>query len=289
MGNKQLGGIGQPATVHTSIFDAKGDLLAARGNDVVTTVPIGTDGQVLTADSATDSGLGWATPAAAGITATGTEAATTTDVLARRVTGDTSDRFVLNADGSIDYSDGSAAVALGLSVRASNTTLGLGAGDTISGGVSNTCIGNLAGTALSSGVTNTVVGAAAAPTLNIGGTNTLIGAACDAADGNTNNAVALGYQSVVASNATALGAGTIASAAGSIAIGRDSTGAAALAGAVNGAVIGTALTTLSVGNPGGGAGAWMLGIFRAGAVALDAANYVEISIGGVVRKLLVST
>lgn len=45
---------------------------------------------------------------------------------------------------------------------------------------------------------------------------------------------------------------------------------------------------IQTGDPGGGAGAWKLGTFVAGAVALDTANYVEVEIGGTVRKLLVA-
>jgi hypothetical protein len=45
---------------------------------------------------------------------------------------------------------------------------------------------------------------------------------------------------------------------------------------------------LKTGDPGGGAGEWKLGVFTAGAVSLDTANYVEVSIGGAVRKLLVA-
>jgi hypothetical protein len=39
-------------------------------------------------------------------------------------------------------------------------------------------------------------------------------------------------------------------------------------------------------DPGGGAGAWKLGKVTAGAVVVDAANYVEVDIDGVIVKLL---
>lgn len=45
---------------------------------------------------------------------------------------------------------------------------------------------------------------------------------------------------------------------------------------------------LSTDDPGSGSGLWKLGKFVAGAVALDNANYVEVEIDGVVRKLLVA-
>jgi hypothetical protein len=43
-------------------FAAKGDLLSASANDTLSVLSVGTNGQVLTANSATDSGLQWATP-----------------------------------------------------------------------------------------------------------------------------------------------------------------------------------------------------------------------------------
>lgn len=44
-----------------SLVDAKGDIIAATANDTVARVAIGTDGQVLTADSASSAGVKWAT------------------------------------------------------------------------------------------------------------------------------------------------------------------------------------------------------------------------------------
>lgn len=50
-----------------AIFDAKGDLIAGTAPDTPTRVPVGADGQVLTADAAEATGIKWAAPAAAGV------------------------------------------------------------------------------------------------------------------------------------------------------------------------------------------------------------------------------
>jgi hypothetical protein len=52
------------------IWEAKGDLVAAVSNDSAVRLPVGTNGQVLTADSAETAGLKWITPS--GSTPTGT-------------------------------------------------------------------------------------------------------------------------------------------------------------------------------------------------------------------------
>jgi hypothetical protein len=54
--------------IQNSIVDAKGDLISATGNDVPARLAVGSNGQVLMADSATSTGLKWATPGAGGFT-----------------------------------------------------------------------------------------------------------------------------------------------------------------------------------------------------------------------------
>lgn len=57
-----------------SILDAKGDLISATAADTPARLAVGTNGQVLTADSTAATGLKWATPSSGGMTliATGT-------------------------------------------------------------------------------------------------------------------------------------------------------------------------------------------------------------------------
>lgn len=55
---------GIPAT----IFDAKGDLIAASAADTAARLAVGTNGQVLTADSTASTGLAWATPSSGSLT-----------------------------------------------------------------------------------------------------------------------------------------------------------------------------------------------------------------------------
>lgn len=54
--------------IAASIVDAKGDIIAATAADTVARLAVGSNDQVLTADSSTATGLKWATPAAGGMT-----------------------------------------------------------------------------------------------------------------------------------------------------------------------------------------------------------------------------
>lgn len=62
--------VGQSASnpISGNIVDAKGDLIAATANDTVARLGVGSNGQVLTADSAEATGLKWVSPSSGGMT-----------------------------------------------------------------------------------------------------------------------------------------------------------------------------------------------------------------------------
>jgi hypothetical protein len=61
----RIDAIDTSGSLQASSFNAKGDLLSASANDTLSVVTVGANGTVLTANSATASGLSWAAPAAA--------------------------------------------------------------------------------------------------------------------------------------------------------------------------------------------------------------------------------
>ena len=64
--------------IQNAIVDAKGDLIAATAADTPARLAVGTNGQVLTADSTASTGLKWATPAGGGKVLQVVQAVTTT-------------------------------------------------------------------------------------------------------------------------------------------------------------------------------------------------------------------
>lgn len=62
--------VGASTGIPTALLDAKGDLVAATANDAPARLAVGSNGQVLTADSGETTGVKWTTPSAAGIPAT---------------------------------------------------------------------------------------------------------------------------------------------------------------------------------------------------------------------------
>ena len=58
----QVTNIDLTSTIQKSYLNAKGDLISASADNTPSLLPVGTNGQILTANSATSSGLEWATP-----------------------------------------------------------------------------------------------------------------------------------------------------------------------------------------------------------------------------------
>ena len=54
--------------IQPTIINAKGDIITATAADTPAVLTVGTNDQVLTADSSTSTGLKWATPASGGMT-----------------------------------------------------------------------------------------------------------------------------------------------------------------------------------------------------------------------------
>jgi hypothetical protein len=78
--------------IQPTLLDAKGDLISATANDTPARLAVGTNGQVLTADSSTATGLKWAAVAAGGkvlqvVSTTKTDVFTTTSTSYVDVTG----------------------------------------------------------------------------------------------------------------------------------------------------------------------------------------------------------
>jgi hypothetical protein len=70
--------IGSASAINPTIVDAKGDIIAATAADTVARLAVGSNDQVLTADSSTATGLKWATPAS-GSTFVGVQVTKTTN------------------------------------------------------------------------------------------------------------------------------------------------------------------------------------------------------------------
>jgi hypothetical protein len=120
----------------------KGDLYGF--STVPARVPVGTNGQVLTADSTATNGVAWATPTSGSTFAT-------------------------------DISVNGLTVGKGTASVANNTALGVTALNAITSGNNNTAIGKDAGKAITTAGNNTIVGSLAGDALTTSGNNTIVG------------------------------------------------------------------------------------------------------------------
>jgi len=102
-----------------SLVDAKGDLLAGTADNTVARVAVGSDGQVLTADSAQSAGVKWATPSS-GSTSPAARLATVAALAANTRTGN---KLEANANGAIATID-SVAPSVGDYVLVKNEATG---------------------------------------------------------------------------------------------------------------------------------------------------------------------
>ena len=92
--DERITAIDTSGSLQASSFNAKGDLLSASANDTLSVVTVGANGTVLTANSATASGLSWATPAAA------TAITTTSSTTDARIAWDTTNKQIQVGNGT---------------------------------------------------------------------------------------------------------------------------------------------------------------------------------------------
>ena len=186
------------AAIPCASFLAKGNLLGGTSAGNFSALSVGTNGQVLIADSACTTGLKWGNACyvpdacftAAGQIIVGTGAGT---YVALPV-GTDCQTLVVNsactATGGVTW--GVSLSGYTCAVADGNTALGQGAGDSITTGLHNTAIGSCAGTAISAGDNNTFVGWCTGDGLTSGNNNTAVGALAFGNTGGSNNTI-MGY------------------------------------------------------------------------------------------------
>ena len=145
-------------------FDAKGDLLAGFGSDSYGTVAIGTNGQVLTADSACSPGMKWGTITQCLGTVTSVTAGT-------GLNGGT-----ITSTGTINLVDATPISIGGVygKTNTNNTALGVNSQSSTSVGSDNVSVGAYSLVA-GSGSSNVAIGVSALPNLTSGSCNISIG------------------------------------------------------------------------------------------------------------------
>lgn len=180
-------------------FTAKGQVLVGTGSAAFCVLGVGTNDQVLTADSTCDSGVKWATTPTSTPTANG---------ILKGCTNNTINNVSLGCNALVGNPSG-----------ASNTALGSTSMCALSSGASNTAVGYLASCSLTTGSFNTAVGASA----SVGGVsscnNTAVGyGALNAVSLNCNTAVGVfaAFTATNASNSVFLGSNAGYSSVGAV-------------------------------------------------------------------------
>jgi len=200
------------ACISCSAFTASGQLLAGTGTSTFTALSVGTNGQLLVADSACTGGLKWLTSQGinlCGYTCTATPFNTAIGCGAGgAVTSSANSTYIGNNAGK-SVTSGSSNTALGtnsacsVSTGARNTGVGHNAIIVIGTGSDNTAVGAFSGQALSTGSScNTVVGSCALYTNSTGGSNVAIGSGASQNGASGSNNVAVGTQAMQVNTST---------------------------------------------------------------------------------------
>jgi hypothetical protein len=230
------------AAIAKSIVTAKGDLIAATASATVAALPIGTNGQLLAANSACSTGMQWCTlpPTFCGYTCSATPFNTALGGNA----GDSITSAINNT--AVGYNAGTANLT-----GNNNTFVGFAAGDATTSD-NNTALG---ANALGGGGVNnnTAVGYNSGCSLTTGGSNTFVGAAAGDNVTTADNTVAVGYNSLgaahTANGTVAIGVNALAvntSGAGNTAVGFNA--ATAITTGANNTILGfSAGDTISTG------------------------------------------
>jgi hypothetical protein len=94
------------AAIAKTIVDAKGDIIAATAADTVSRLAVGTNGQVLLADSTAATGLAWGTPAAGGMTSIATGSLSSTSVTISAISGAYKHLYLVIFDAQVNTATG---------------------------------------------------------------------------------------------------------------------------------------------------------------------------------------
>jgi hypothetical protein len=105
--------------IQNTIVDAKGDLIAATAADTPARLAVGTNGQVLTADSTAATGLAWATSTSGGMTLLSTTTLSGASTTVSSISGAYQDLYVIVTGMTNATANGSTRVAINGSTTAS--------------------------------------------------------------------------------------------------------------------------------------------------------------------------